>query len=92
MTPTTGNTVGLLKVIAHTEDQVTQLLHDSELPIRETRIDRFARPIERWNTRPSVGERNELAGAQRDHRLGVEAAIDAELRELRHQKLAAAGL
>lgn len=92
VTPRIGNTIKLLKVIAHAEEQVTQLLHDSTLPMRATRIGRHGRPLERWNTRPAVGERNELAEAQQQHRREVEVAIDQELRELRHQKLAAAGL
>jgi len=92
VTPTTGSTIRLCKVIAYTEAQVTQLLHDSALPMRETTIDRFGRPLEQWNVRPTVGERNELADAQRDHRRAVEATIDQELRTLRNQKLAEAGI
>ena len=37
-------------------------------------------------------ERNELNEAQRDHRREIEATIDQELRALRSEKLAAAGL
>ena len=92
MTPTTGTTIRLLKAIAHVEEQLMNVLHDPDLPMRETRIDHSGRPLGRWNVRPSVAERSDLAEAQRDHRREVEAAIDQELRELRHQKLAAAGL
>jgi hypothetical protein len=92
VTPTTGSTIGLLKVIAHDESQALDLLHDPKLPIRETRIDAFARPLEPWNVRPTVAERNELDDAQRNHRRAMEAAVDEELRALRTEKLAAAGL
>jgi len=92
LTPTTGSTVKLLKVIAYQEDQVLAVLHNPDLPMRETTIDRQARPLAPWNTRPTIAERNELDEAQRDHRREVEAMIDHELRALRSQKLAAAGL
>ena len=36
VTPTTGSTIKLLKVIAHDESQALDLLHVSGLPLRET--------------------------------------------------------
>lgn len=90
--PTIGTTIGLLKVIAYNETQVLEVLHDPKLPMRETRIDRLARPLEQWNVRPTIAERHELSEAQRAHRLEVEAAIDQELRMLRSQRLAEAGI
>ena len=99
MTATTGYTLRLLKVIADDESQVLSILQDQDLPLRETQIDRFARPIERWNVRPSIDERTELEDerteleeALRDRRAEIEAEVDRELRQLRSEKLAAAGL
>jgi len=92
VTPTIGTSIFLLKVIAHDESQVLEVLRDPKLPMRETRIDRLARPLEPWNTRPTIAERNALADAQKQHRLEVEAAIDRELRMLRTQRLAEAGI
>jgi hypothetical protein len=91
VTPNTGSTIKLVKALAFQEDQVLNALHDPDLPLRDTRIDRQGRPRERWNVRPSMAERSELQDAWRDHRRETEATIDAELRALRHEKLAAAG-
>jgi hypothetical protein len=66
--------------------------HDAKPSMREARIGRLARPLEQWNVRPTIAERHELSEAQRAHRLEVEAAIDQELRMLRSQRLAEAGI
>jgi hypothetical protein len=90
--PDTGNTIKLVKVVAFREQQALDLLHDPDLPLRETRIDRLGRPLERWNTVPKPEEVTELRIALTDYRNEVERAIDAELRQIRAAKLAEAGL
>ena len=52
------------------------LLQDRDLPLRETKIDRHARPLEPWNVRPTIAERNEL---QLAHREQTRRALELEV-------------
>ena len=89
--PSHGSTVRLLKVIAHHEEQVLAILHDNDLPFVEAEIDQVGRPLSRWNCRPSVDERVELDEALLERRRAMEKQLDAELRQERSRRPAAAG-